>query len=166
MPPQSRSQSQPHPASQVHQLIGRFAEAKIATPAPHVRSELRYRRFHADAFGPTRGVSDSVLKPLQSFWRDSVLQESSGFKFIAGVGQRTTVLGTVALRTECWGLQSTDANRPLHQLRLAGSSRVRQYQRPRLIGHGLGMAKLISSRPRMAMFFRKWVISPSFACGS
>ena len=37
---------------------------------------------------------------------------------------------------------------------------------PRLIGHGPGMAKLISSRPRMAMFFRKWVISPSFAYGS
>jgi hypothetical protein len=39
-------------------------------------------------------------------------------------------------------------------------------QRPRLISHGRGIAKVISSRPSMAMFFRKLTISPCFACWS
>jgi hypothetical protein len=45
-------------------------------------------------------------------------------------------------------------------------STVVSYQRPRLISHGCGMAKVISSRPSMAMFFRKLIISPCFACWS
>jgi hypothetical protein len=45
-------------------------------------------------------------------------------------------------------------------------STVISYQRPRLISHGCGMAKVISSRPSMAMFFRKLTISPCFACWS
>ena len=40
------------------------------------------------------------------------------------------------------------------------------HQRPRLIGQGLGMSKVISSRPSSAIFFRKLVISPIFACSS
>src|SRR5438132_89886 len=38
LPPHRCPQSQSDPAGQVHQLNGRFAEAKIAAPTPQVRS--------------------------------------------------------------------------------------------------------------------------------
>src|SRR5438552_1659604 len=38
LPPHRCPQSQSDPAGQVHQLIGRFAEAKIAAPTPQIRS--------------------------------------------------------------------------------------------------------------------------------
>ncbi len=73
LPPHRCPQPQSDPAGQVHQLIGRFAEAKIAAPTPQIRSEFRYRRLHADAFCPARDFPDSVPKPLQSFRRDDAL---------------------------------------------------------------------------------------------
>src|SRR5438034_6429429 len=67
LPPQGCTQAQPDPTSQVHQHIGRFTETEIAAPAPEIGSQFRDCRFHADAFGPSRGFPDSVLKPLHSF---------------------------------------------------------------------------------------------------
>src|SRR5438045_9525461 len=41
LPPQRSPKATSNPASKVHQQIGRFAESEIATPAPHIWSELR-----------------------------------------------------------------------------------------------------------------------------
>src|SRR5271157_1267358 len=73
LPPHSGSQSEPDPAGQLNQHIGRFAEAEIAAPTSHIRSQLRYRRFQADAFRPTCDFPDAVLKPLQSLRRNGAL---------------------------------------------------------------------------------------------
>src|SRR5207302_4282419 len=61
------------PASESHQHLGRFAEAKIAAPAPHIRGQLFHCRLHADALGPARDVPDSLFEPFQRFRRDHAL---------------------------------------------------------------------------------------------
>ena len=71
--PQRGPQSQPDPASESDQHLGRFAEAKIVAPAPHIRSQLLYRRLHTDALGPARDLSDAVLKAVQGLGRDDAL---------------------------------------------------------------------------------------------
>ncbi len=80
LPPKGCTQAQPDPTSQVHQHIGRFTETEIAAPAPEIGSQFRDCRFHADAFGPSRGFPDSVLKPLQSFRRNHALNLWTGAK--------------------------------------------------------------------------------------
>ena len=80
LPPQSCTQAQPDPTSQINQHIGRFTETEIAAPAPEIGSQFRDCRFHADAFGPSRGFPDSVLKPLQSFRRNHALNLWTGTK--------------------------------------------------------------------------------------
>src|SRR6202171_5731989 len=71
--PQNGPQSQSDPASESDQHLGRFAEAEIAAPAPHIRSQLFHCRLDADALGPSRGISDSLLEPCQRFRRDRAL---------------------------------------------------------------------------------------------
>src|ERR1700682_6516925 len=71
--PQSGPQPQSDPASESDQHLGRFAEAEIAAPATHVLSQLFHCRLDADALGPSRGLSDSLLEPLQPFRRDRAL---------------------------------------------------------------------------------------------
>src|SRR5436190_8882129 len=78
--PQSCTQSQPDPTGQVNQHLGRFTETEMAAPAPEIGSQFRDCRFHADAFGPSRGSPDSVLKPLQSFRRNRALNLWTGAK--------------------------------------------------------------------------------------
>src|SRR5439155_3583975 len=80
LPPQSCTQSQPYPPGQVNQHIGRFTEAEITAPPPEIGSQFCYRRFHADAFAPSRRFPDSVLKPLQSFRRNHALNLWAGSK--------------------------------------------------------------------------------------
>jgi len=64
---------------------------------------------------------------------------------------------TIALRSS-WKLGYFSVNQAVIQ------SSALLHQRPRLIGQGLGMAKVISKKPSRAMFFKKLVISPIFAC--
>src|SRR6266481_6903301 len=71
--PKSGPQSQPDPASESDQHLGRFAEAEIAAPATHILSQLFHCRLYADALGPSCGLSDSLLEPLQRFRRDRAL---------------------------------------------------------------------------------------------
>src|SRR5215203_6379703 len=47
--PESGPESQPDPASESDQHLGRFAEAEIAAPAPHIRGQLFHCRLDADA---------------------------------------------------------------------------------------------------------------------
>jgi hypothetical protein len=61
--PQSGPQSQPDPASESDQHLGRFAEGEIAAPAPHIRGQLFHCRLDADAPGPSRDLPDSLLEP-------------------------------------------------------------------------------------------------------
>jgi hypothetical protein len=53
---------------------------KIAAPAPHIRSQLLHRRFHADPFGPSRDFSDSLLKRIQGLGRHNALSLRAGSK--------------------------------------------------------------------------------------
>ena len=73
LPPQSRSQSQADPTGEIDQHFWRLAEAEIVAPAPHIRSQLLYRRLHTDALGPARDLSDAVLKAVQGLGRDDAL---------------------------------------------------------------------------------------------
>src|SRR5260370_8770158 len=50
------------------QHLGRFAEAEIAAPAPHILGQLFHCRLDADALDPSRGLSDSLLSPPQPLW--------------------------------------------------------------------------------------------------
>src|SRR6266487_4675410 len=70
LPPQRRPKAQPNPASQIDQHVRRFAESEIATPAPHIRSELRHRRLQAHAFGLPCDFPNPFLKPLHSLRRN------------------------------------------------------------------------------------------------
>src|SRR5262249_1180145 len=70
LPPQSRSKSQPDPASEVDQHFRRLAESEIASPTPHVRSQFRYRLIDADALCPACDLSYSMFEAIQSFWRN------------------------------------------------------------------------------------------------
>src|SRR2546428_589748 len=71
LPPQRCPKATSNPARKVHQQIGRFAESEIATPAPHIRSELRHRRLQAHAFGLSGDFPNPFLKPLHSLRRNS-----------------------------------------------------------------------------------------------
>src|ERR1035437_97617 len=51
--PESRPQSQPDPASQSDQHLGRFAKAEITAPAPHIRGQFCHCRRDADALSPS-----------------------------------------------------------------------------------------------------------------
>src|SRR6516225_6858893 len=73
LPPESRPESQPDPAREVVQHYRRFAEAEVTTPAPHIRGQLLHRLLDADAFGPSRDLADSPLKPIQSLRRNDAL---------------------------------------------------------------------------------------------
>src|SRR5580700_11757837 len=53
---------------------------KIAAPAPHIRSQLLHRRFHADPFGPSRDFSASLLKRIQGLGRHNALNLRAGSK--------------------------------------------------------------------------------------
>src|SRR5215207_5816386 len=61
------------PASESDQHLGRFAEAEIAAPAPHIRGQLFHCRLDADALGPSRDLPDSLLEPFQRFGRNHAL---------------------------------------------------------------------------------------------
>src|SRR5262249_30824387 len=78
--PKSGPQSQPDPASESNQFLGRFAEAKIAAPAAHIRGQLFHCRLDADALGSSRDISDSLLEPLQRFRRNRALDVRTGRK--------------------------------------------------------------------------------------
>src|SRR5215207_8751905 len=71
--PESGPEPQPDPASESDQHLGRFAEAEIAAPAPHIRGQLFHCRLDADALGPSRDLPDSPLEPFQRFRRDPAL---------------------------------------------------------------------------------------------
>src|SRR6266540_4951848 len=71
--PQGGPQSQPNPASESDQHVGRFAEAEIAAPAPHIRNQFFHCRLDADALGPSRDIPDSLLEPFQRFRRNRAL---------------------------------------------------------------------------------------------
>src|ERR1700692_2920698 len=71
--PQSGPQSQSDPASEGYQHLGRFAEAEIAAPAPHIGGQFFHCRLDADALGPSRSVPDSLLEPFQRFRRNRAL---------------------------------------------------------------------------------------------
>ena len=47
--PEGSPQSQPDPASESDQYLGRLAKAEIAAPAPHIRGQLFHCRLDADA---------------------------------------------------------------------------------------------------------------------
>src|SRR5207245_6845051 len=64
---------QPDAASESDQHLGRFAEAEIAAPTPHIRGQLFHCRLDADAPGPARDLPDSLLEPFQRFRRDCAL---------------------------------------------------------------------------------------------
>src|SRR5450759_4079092 len=55
------------------QHLGRFAEAEIAAPAPHIRCQFLHRRLQADAFCPSRDLPDSSLKPIHGLRRNHAL---------------------------------------------------------------------------------------------
>ena len=78
--PEGGPQSQPDPASEGNQFLGRFAEAKIAAPATHIRGQLFHCRLDANALGPSRDLSDSLLEPLQRFRRNRALDVRTGRK--------------------------------------------------------------------------------------
>src|SRR5258707_1343692 len=65
--PEGSPQSQADPASESNQLLGRFAKAEIAAPAQHIPSQFFHCRLDANALGPSRDVSDSLLEPVQRF---------------------------------------------------------------------------------------------------
>src|SRR3974390_545927 len=71
--PEGSPQSQPDPASESDQHLGRLAKAEIAAPAPHIRGQLFHCRLDADALGPSRDVPDSLLEPVQRFRRNRAL---------------------------------------------------------------------------------------------
>src|SRR5216684_1045937 len=71
--PKSGPQSQADPTSEGDQYLRRFAEAEIAAPAPHILGQLLYCRLDADALGPSRSISDSLLEPFQRFRRNRAL---------------------------------------------------------------------------------------------
>src|SRR5215831_21399516 len=73
LPPHGCSKSQTDPASKGDQHSWRFAEAEVATPAPHIWSQFGYRLFDADTFCPSGNFSDSVLETFQSLWRNDAL---------------------------------------------------------------------------------------------
>ena len=60
--PQGGPQSQPDPASESDQFLGRFAEAEIAAPAAHIGGQLFHSRLKADAFSPSRDFLKSVAR--------------------------------------------------------------------------------------------------------
>jgi len=78
LPPQRCAQSQPDPAGQVHQHVGRFAEAEIAAPTPHIRSQFFYRRLDADAFRPSRDLSNPGFEPVERLRRNRALDLRTG----------------------------------------------------------------------------------------
>jgi hypothetical protein len=82
--------------------------------------------------------------------RLALLRRSVDSSWLKGKGLGYSEFSLASGVNECYGDVSTAVS----------------YQRPRLISHGCGMAKVISSRPSMAMFFRKLTISPCFACWS
>ena len=51
------------PIGAVHTGPYTLAEAEIAAPAPHVRSQLFHYRLHAGALGHSRDLPDSLLEP-------------------------------------------------------------------------------------------------------
>src|SRR5437870_4050899 len=69
LPPYRSPKARPDPASQVDQQVRRFAESEIASPTPHIRSELRHHRLHADAFGLLRDFPNPFLKPRHGLRR-------------------------------------------------------------------------------------------------
>src|SRR5713226_4165253 len=71
--PGGSPQSQADPASESNQHLGRFAKAEIAAPAQHIPSQFFHCRLDADALGPSRDVSDSLLEPVQRFRRNRAL---------------------------------------------------------------------------------------------
>src|SRR5258708_19947874 len=71
--PKSGPQSQADPTSEGDQHLGRFAEAEIAAPAPHILGQLLHCRLDADALGPPRDIPDSLLEPFQRFRRNRAL---------------------------------------------------------------------------------------------
>src|SRR5271165_6906182 len=73
LPPKSGPESQPDPAGEGYQHLRRFAKAEIAAPTSHIRGQLFHRRLDADALGPSRGLPDSALEPLQRFGRNDAL---------------------------------------------------------------------------------------------
>src|SRR5262249_60700427 len=73
LPPQRSAQSQPDPANEGDQHRGRLAEAEIAAPAAQIGGQLFYCRLDANALGPSRDLSDSLLESVQRFWRDNAL---------------------------------------------------------------------------------------------
>ena len=81
--PRSGPQSQPDPASESDQHLGRFAKAEIAAPAPHIRDEFFHCRLDADALGPSRDLPDLPLEPLQRFRRTL----SANARSLSGTGK-------------------------------------------------------------------------------
>src|SRR6516162_957726 len=71
--PHCSPQSQPDPASESDQHLGRFTKAEIVAPAPHIRGQFFHCRRDADALGPARDVPDSLFEPFQGFRRDHAL---------------------------------------------------------------------------------------------
>src|SRR5258705_2169830 len=65
--PKSGPQSQPDPAREGDQHLGRFAKAEIAAPAPHILGQFLHCRLDADALGPSCDIPDSLFKPVQRF---------------------------------------------------------------------------------------------------
>jgi hypothetical protein len=73
LPPKSGAKSQPDPASKCNQHARCFAEAEITAPTPHIRSQLFHCRLDANTLGSSRDLSDSMLEPIQSLWRNPAL---------------------------------------------------------------------------------------------
>src|SRR5258707_3721117 len=71
--PKSGPQSQPDPAREGDQHLGRFAKAEIAAPAPHILGQFLHCRLDADALGPSCDIPDSLFKPVQRFRRNRAL---------------------------------------------------------------------------------------------
>src|SRR5208283_2647918 len=76
--PEGGPKSQPDPASEGNQHLGRFAEAEVAAPTPHIWGQFVHCRLDADALGPSRDPSDSLLEPLQRFRRNRALDVRTG----------------------------------------------------------------------------------------
>src|SRR6266511_629860 len=101
LPPQSSSQPHPDPAGKVSQYLRRLTEAEIASPTPHIRGQLRYRRLDADALGPSCDLSYASLESLQSLRRNRALhlrtvREAEAEKFRAS-GRATALLASLTL---------------------------------------------------------------------
>jgi len=155
LPPQSCTQSQPDPTSQVNQHIWRFTETEIASPAPEIGSQFRDCRFHADAFGPSRGFPDSMLKPFQSLRRNHALNLWTGTKAkseeLPFLRSRHRALGLIHFEFELAGDEPrygfpSPADRPVGCLR-------RCCNHPRIAGSGVRVA-LTLGRVRRA---RGWI---------